>query len=177
MWPDAPACARGAYLGTTTEDKAEDDPAEVADVVVHVGCVIGPDLFGRDWNPFTLDIDLNALAANSNIAVVDWLAVVGIAAGDTVSRYPFGVELGMVALVIVGCGPLRWAQQKTNHDRRNEQAKNQTAGTNTANAITHEDNPVLASLGACHHLPSNRIPRERASKRWHGSSRETSSIA
>jgi len=130
-------------LGTPAEDKAEDDPAEATDVVVHIGRLIGPDLFGRDWNPFALDIHLNALAADSNIPVVDRLAVVGIAAGDTFSRHPFGVELGMVAMVIVSCGPPRQqAQQKTNDDCRNEHAKDQTAGTKTADAIAHEENPV-----------------------------------
>ena len=122
-----PLGASTSALGPPTKDKAEYDFAEMTDVIVHVGCVVWPDLLGGDRYPLALHVHLNALAPDSTFRrspSIGWKSL-QLQQERPLSRYPFRVELGMVAMAI-GCS---WPEvanrfdEKADWDCGNEHAK------------------------------------------------------
>jgi len=75
-------------LGAPTEHETKDDPAHMTDVAVHIGCFVGAYLLRGNWHPLAFHVHLHGLVANSDVRIIDRLAILSIAAGDPVPRDP-----------------------------------------------------------------------------------------
>src|SRR5262245_3182757 len=79
---------QGEVLGAAPEHETKDDPAHVTEVAVHIGCLVGAYLLRGNRHPLAFHVHLHGLVANSDVRIIDRLAILSIAAGDPVPRYP-----------------------------------------------------------------------------------------